>query len=131
MAIKSEAFIYKILERRIKEAEQPVSCTDLWENLDVRENARSAEKVSDYLGLMWRRGMLQRWSTPLTSTSKSRYAYSWSVDDGRTAAVNPAMGAAPRLVNTSRRKSSVTIIEEENRVILDFDHFTMIIQAKG
>lgn len=129
MAIKSEALIYKILERHIKESDQPVSCSDLWERLDVRENAKSPEKVSDFLGLMWRKGLLQRWNTPLTSTSRSRYAYSWH--DDKEESPTPLDKSAPRLVNSTRRKSTVTITEIDDRVILDFDHFTMTIQAKG
>jgi hypothetical protein len=129
VAIKSEALIYKILERHLKESKHPLSCSDLWEHLDVRENARSAEKVSDYLGLMWRRGMLQRWNTPLTSTAKSRYAYSWHEEEHKQ---EPAPSLpTPRLVGNARRKAEVTITEEEDRIILDFDKFTMIIQAKG
>lgn len=130
MAIKSEAIIYKIIEKHIKASKDPLSCSDLWDNLDVRENAKSPEKVSDYLGLMWRRGLIQRWQTPLTSVSKSRYAYSWKTEETTEFKIE-APAPTPRLVSSNYKKSNVTITEDGPRLILDFDYFTMTIQSKG
>lgn len=131
MAIKSDAEIYKILERHLKESKEPLSSSELWGFDDVRANARSAEKVSDYLGLMWRRGMLQRWNTPKTSMSRSLYAYSFKdPEDAHTH--TPVVELKPlSAVPQTYKKSSVVITEEENRIVLDFDKFTMTIQAKG
>lgn len=130
MAIKSEALIYKIIEKHLKATTEPQSCVDLWEHLDVRQNAKSPEKVSDYLGLMWRRDLIQRWNTPVTSVSKSRYAYTWKANDETLDRPTPVT-SAPRLVSTGHKKSNVTVTEDGDRLILDFDKFTMIIQAKG
>lgn len=129
MAIKSEALIYKLIEQHIKSASSPVSCTDLWDHPDIRANAKSPEKVSDYLGLMWRREVLQRWHTPITSVSKSRYAYSWrEQEDENKYTVEPP---APKLVQSNYKKAKVTITEDDIRIILDFENFTMTIQSKG
>lgn len=130
MAIKSEALIYKLIEHHIKEANAPVTCADLWDHPDIRANAKSPEKVSDYLGLMWRRDVLQRWHTPLTSVSKSRYAYSWREQEEEENQFK-AEAPAPRLVQTNYKKAKVTITEDDTRIILDFENFTMTIQSKG
>lgn len=131
MVIKSDAPIYKIIEQHLKDSKEPLSSTDLWAFDDVRANARSPEKVSDYLGLMWRRGMLQRWHTPKTSLSRSLYAYSWAEHETQqhhepVVALKP-LSAVPQ----TYKKSNVVITEEENRIVLDFDKFTLTIQAKG
>lgn len=126
MAIRSEAEIYKIIERLLKNSSAPLSSSALWENSDVRANARSAEKVSDYLGLMWRRGLLQRWDVPATATSRSRYAYSWLNEDEAPQKIERLHPVA-----STYRKSNVVVTEDGDRVILDFDKFTLIVQAKG
>lgn len=128
MAIKSDAEIYRIIEAHIKASSEPLTCVALWEHNDVREHARSPEKVSDFLGLMWRRNLLQRWSAPKTSTDRSRYAYSWVED---TEANKPKKVDVMSLVDTRHKKSNVTVTEDGNRIILDFDKFTLIVQAKG
>ncbi len=127
MAIKSEAEIYKIIEMHLKASEAPLSSADLWTRADVQGNARSAEKVSDYLGLMWRRGLLQRWDTPATSVSRSRYAYSWLEPD--TSKPTPIVALRP--VDNRLQKPKVTITEDDDRVVLDFDKFTITVQSKG
>lgn len=132
MAIKSELLIYKIIEKYLRGSTEPMSCIDLWEHVEVRQNAISPEKVSDYLGLMWRRDLIMRWNTPVTSTSKSRYAYTWRDEkdaDKPTPVGTPSK--APRLVSTGHKKANVTVTEDGDRLILDFDKFTMTIQAKG
>lgn len=128
MAIKSDAEIYKIIEKHLKAAESPLSCVDLWDHSDVQANARSPEKISDYLGLMWRRGIVQRWDVPKTSNSRSRYAYTWKEDEQ---AAQPRKVERIHSVSGTYRKANVTITEEENRLVLDFDKFTLTIQAKG
>lgn len=127
MAIKSDAEIYKIIEQYLKESSVPLSSADLWERVDVQSNAKSADKVSDYLGLMWRRGLLQRWDAPATSVSRARYAYSWMSEADK---VPEKVARALHSVASSYKKSNVTITEEDNRIVLDFDKFTLTIQAK-
>ena len=127
MAIKSENEIYKVIEKYLKESKAPLSSADLWERADVQANARSAEKVSDYLGLMWRRGIIQRYDAPATATSRARYAYSWL--DEAEAPPTKVERLVP--VHSTYKKSNVVITEEENRIVLDFDKFTLTIQAKG
>lgn len=135
MAIKSASLIYKILEEHLKMSrDTPLSCHDLWDFNDVRMNAKSVEKVSDYLGLMWRRNLLQRWTTPGTETSRARFAYKWKTNDTQPRSMPEAVSEPkPKLaaVITNYKKANVTITEDGNRLILDFDGFTMTIQSKA
>lgn len=127
MAIKSEALIYKILEQHIKNSEHPITCAELWERADVSSNAKSIEKVSDHLGLMWRRGLLQRWSVPASSISKARYAYTWKEQQEQITQIS---NIPLKSVRNSYVKTNVTVTEDGDRLILDFDKFTMTIQSK-
>lgn len=122
MAIKSDAAIYKIIEEHIKSSTEPLTCTTLWDFDDVKQHSRSAEKVSDFLGLMWRRGLLQRWSVSNTNTDRARYAYTWN----ETEETEPAP-----VENATARRPTVRITEHENGVSLDFDKFTIFIQPKN
>jgi hypothetical protein len=132
MAIKSEALIYKIIEEKLKTSESPLTCSDLWDFVEVKKNAKSAEKVSDFLGLMWRRGLIQRWSVPLNSTSKSRFGYTWANTDSTKIEALPSPSEQRlSVVKNTYKKSNVTVTEDGNRLILDFDHFTMTIQSKA
>jgi hypothetical protein len=56
--------------------------------------------------------------------SAARYAYSWRGDEDNNVEYI-------RQVPNEHRRPNVTITEEENRIVLDFDKFTMTIQAKG
>jgi hypothetical protein len=122
MAIKSDAEIYKILERHLKSSKEPLTCTALWDHADIKQHARSAEKVSDFLGLMWRRGLLQRWAVPKTSTDRSRFGYTWNE--------NPADAEPIQLGSTPAKRADVNITEENGRVTLEFEKFTVTIQPR-
>jgi hypothetical protein len=78
--IKSEATIYIVLERLLKAAgDSPQTCVDLFDaSGEVRELVGSggANRVSDYLGHMWRRGLVSRFYAAQT-TARARYAYTW------------------------------------------------------
>ena len=123
MAIKSDAEIYQVIERHLRESKDPLTCVALWEHADVREHAPSADKVSDFLGLMWRRNLLQRWNTPKNSMDRSRYAYSWIIDPD---------GDKPQLVaeTVPRGRMDVNVTELEDTVVLKFDKFTVTITPK-
>lgn len=49
-----------LLQRKLQEADRPLSCHDLFDMEDVKQIAPSANRVSDYLGVMFRRGLVSR-----------------------------------------------------------------------
>lgn len=81
MVIKSEFGIYGVLERYLRAAKDPLTCVDLFAKNDVKKFAANANKVSDYLGHMWRRGLLDRFYAPKDSTTMARYAYLWKAQE--------------------------------------------------
>ena len=76
--IKSEAEIYQILEELLQKAgDNPQTCVDLYDDPRVKLLATNPNRVSDYLGHMWRRGLVQRWYASKELSQRSRYAYTW------------------------------------------------------
>ncbi|MGZ5175375.1 MAG: hypothetical protein ACXWIS_14560 [Burkholderiales bacterium] len=115
MVIKSDAEIYRVLEKHLKATKNPMTCVDLYSKLDVKNLARDANKVSDFLGHMWRRGLLKRAYAPKTSTSFARYAYTWQDEkqDAETAKPPPphvaVRGKAPPHIEIDEKNGSVTV----------------------
>ena len=95
MAIKSSREIYRVLEEAIRASATPVTCVDLLEVAAIRKVAIAdygkdmritTDKVSDALGLMWRRGYLKRFPAPQTSKTLARFAYLWDDKNSKPAA---------------------------------------------
>ena len=125
MAIKSDAPIYGVIEQYLKDSDGPLTCNALWDFADVKANAASADKVSDFLGLMWRRNLIQRWSVPKTSTDRARFAYSWMTESD-----NKTHQKVANLVRAEYSTDNITITEDNGRIIIDFPKFTLTVQSK-
>jgi hypothetical protein len=95
--------IYQAIEHALKRAKTPLTCVDLFELEEVRKFAEDVNKVSDYLGHMWRRSQelpegerfIGRQAAP-RGVGSARWAYYWK---------NPAMGTPGRNVPVQRREA--------------------------
>lgn len=121
MVIKSEFGIYRILERYLRETNEPLTCVELFDRPDVKKYAKNANKVSDYLGHMWRRDLLDRYPAPKTSTSLARWAYTWKNQDEQAEQIGPV----PRLT-----KPRIQIDETDSGVTITFPAFVISIRSK-
>ena len=126
--------IYQLLENRLKATgETPLTCGELYEFAEIRELARDANRVSDYLGHMWRRGLIQRWcTTPKDLSQKARFAYTWKGE----VEVAPMPASSQKIeklniIRSNYTKPNVTITEDDNSVVLDFEQFTITVQRKA
>jgi hypothetical protein len=126
MAIKSSNEVYKIIEELIKKSEdEPLTCVDLFEDTRIAKLVDNVNRLSDYLGHMWRTGLLQRWYNNKPG-QKARYGYTWKeVEVQEPQKVEPL-----HVVKNDIGKPQVTITEDEKRIILDFPSFTIIVQSK-
>jgi hypothetical protein len=68
--------LFPALEAVLKEAKEPMDCIQLFDIPDIKAIAPSANRVSDYLGVMFRKGLLSRVAGS-TTNSKARWAYMW------------------------------------------------------
>ena len=74
---QNETGLFPTLEAALKAASEPLDCHTLYELPAVREYAASANRVSDYLGHLWRKGLVVRLPAPKTENSRSRWIYEW------------------------------------------------------
>lgn len=75
--LRSETGLYHALCETLKTAGRPMTCTELYAVPAVRKYAINANRVSDYLGNLWRDHLLTREPAPRTEFSSARWAYKW------------------------------------------------------
>ena len=138
--IRSDNEVYKIIEGILKTKatpNKPMSCLNVWDSPDIKawfkenqpqmDHSRSVARLSDFLGHMCRRGLLERFTAPeIAGTSRARYAYTWK-SDGR---IEPERVTPLHVVRNERSKPNVTITEDDSRIVLDFADFTITVQSK-
>jgi hypothetical protein len=71
----SEKGLLQALEIALRESGRAMDCNELFDLPDVREHAATANRVSDYLGLMWRRALVTRVPSAQEGGSRARWAY--------------------------------------------------------
>ena len=127
--IKSEAEIYRVLENLLRAAgDKPQTCVDLFAASEVRNLVESPNRVSDYLGHMWRRGLVQRWYAPKDTAQRSRYAYTWMAEVEQEPV--PIPNNVSLLTTVQAKKPNVTITEGDAEIVLDFKEFTITVRRK-
>ena len=79
MTFEGHNELYPALEAVLKEADGPLDCNQLFEMETIRNVAPSVNRVSDYLSVMFRKGLLSRVAaTPdANGRSRTRWAYLW------------------------------------------------------
>jgi len=90
----SEKGLFHALEKILRATGEPMDCNQLFDEPEVREYAATANRVSDYLGGLWRKGLVTRLPAPKDSNSRARWMYQWK------ASALPGVGVeyAPRLI---------------------------------
>ncbi len=134
MSFRNAFGIYHVLETLLKSSEEPLTCVDLYDSPDVKKYADSANRVSDYLGHMYRRKLLRRFNAPKDGNSMARFAYLWK-DMSVGAPVQRY--AQPRLVTSVPRplpaitpRQEVAVREDVDGLHIDLATFTITIKAK-
>jgi hypothetical protein len=82
-----------------KHKDRVFTCHDLWEVPEISKVAPSMNRVSDYLGDLWRRGYLIR--LPSAANSRARWAYKWGPTSQEAAPILPP-GKPSRIATTAR-----------------------------
>lgn len=78
MQQKSEEGLFDVLEKILRNAKEPLDCVEIYEkSMDVRNRAANPNRVSDYLGNMWRKGQLLRLPAPRGEGKRARWLYAW------------------------------------------------------
>jgi hypothetical protein len=125
--IRSAAGIYTILEKLLRETKEPLTCVQLFDSGQVRQHAESADKVSDYLGHMWRRGLLARYPAPKHGSSMARWAYIWKDQPADTP--RPEIRQLPG-VEMLLDRPAMQVYESGRQVVIDLPNLVIRIDMK-
>lgn len=68
--------LFPAIQAVLKEATEPLDCHQVFERPEVRRHAPSVNRVSDYLGVLFRKGLVTRVASTAPG-SRSRWAYAW------------------------------------------------------
>lgn len=118
-----EEGLYQLLEKILYEAEEPLDSQQIYDMAEVRKVAPSANRVSDYLGNIWRKGLVSR--VPSGGSGRGpRWKYIWKKKSAR---VDTAIEYAPRLLVN---RPTVVITEEGMNMQIEMPNLTIIIKQK-
>jgi len=127
--------IYQALRQHLEASDKPLTCVELFDYPDVKKLAADANRVSDYLGHMYRRGLLSRVSAPKDDSSMARFAYSWKNPKAKAPV---ARIMQPRLVvnnpssnGATPAKPNITVSEDGSETTVDLPHLTITFRVKA
>jgi hypothetical protein len=131
MKPRSDATLYDVLEDALKKSPEPLDCQTLYEMTEVRKYASSPNRVSDYLGNMWRKGDVLRLPAPRLENTRARWLYTWKkkstkkepIDMSKAIEFNPTVDA---LLN----RPGVEITEEGKNLVITLPHVTITIRQR-
>ena len=138
MSFRNAFGIYQVLKQHLEHADHPLTCVDLFEQQDVRSLVEDANRVSDYLGHMWRRGLLSRYPAPKDGNTMARYAYSWK-DPKKQAPAQRNPTPQLRVLPTARtaaaaapvaQKQQMSVEQTDAGIVIDLPNLTLTIKTK-
>lgn len=121
----NEDGLFPALEAALKAAKEPLDCQALYDMPAIREHAASVNRVSDYLGGLWRKGKVVRLFAPKTDNSRTRWAYQWK--GGKGSKLHNAVEYTPRILAD---RLSMLITEEGSKVTIELSNLIFMIFAK-
>ena len=126
---RTEEGLYEALEAELKKSAQPMSCAQLFDKASVREHAATVNRVSDYLGNMWRKGLVTRLAAPREHNSRARWIYAWK---GRPTTVLPSMDEAVDFLDKQMilQRPSMEISEAGKKLRIELANFVITIVSK-
>lgn len=131
---KSEIGLYEALEKELKASSEQLTAVELFDKSSIRKHAASANRVSDYLGNMWRKGLLLRVPAPkLDDGSKARWAYVWK-DKGPKVKPPPDLSQAIAFdehVDRILTRPNIDISEDEKQVTIMLSDWVITIQKRN
>lgn len=130
---KSEQGLYEVLEAELRASDEPLDCVTLFERSSVRQHAASANRVSDYLGNMWRKGLVLRVPAPRMDGTKSRWMYVWK-DKGPKRKPKPDLSQAiayDESVATLLSRPNIEIAEDGSQVTITLPDWTISIKKRA
>jgi len=128
--MKAERDLFDVLEDILKKAKEPLTCVQLFDYPEVKRFASTANRVSDYLGGLWRKGKLVRSAAPITRNSAARWQYAWKPQKAAPpVAIEEFVAATDN--KTLIKKANVEVTERGGFVIIDLPQMNISIRIKA
>ena len=127
----SESGLFELLEKLLREAKKPMTCVEIFDKQEVKDLTSNVNRVSDYLGGLWRKGKATRSIAPKSDNDSSRWAYSWRHDmqenKPRTGdVIQMAYQGAPN--RTLLNRPNINITEDGDSVTIALADFTITVK---
>lgn len=122
---QDETGLLPALEEALKAADTPLDCHTLYDMAKIKKVAANVNRVSDYLGLMWRKGLLLRSATAKDSGSRARWAYEWK--GSKEPKVKHAINYTPKILAD---RPSMSITEDGKTIRIETPYLIIAIQQK-
>ena len=122
----NEYGLFPALEAALKAASEPLDCQALFDMPSIKEHAASVNRVSDYLGGLWRKGLVVRLPAPKTSDSRSRWTYEWKGNKGPKMYAE-ALEYAPKILAD---RPTLLVTEDGNNVTIETPHLIIQVRQK-
>ena len=123
MAI-SESGLFPALERTLQAATAPLDCNQLYDLPEIKTHAASVNRVSDYLGNLWRKGLVERLQAPKYPDGRSRWLYRWR---GNRAPSPEGIVYAPRVLAD---RPTMLVTEEGGMLNIELPNLLISIRQK-
>lgn len=120
----NEHGLFPALEAALKAASEPLDCQALFELQGIKEHAASVNRVSDYLGGLWRKGLLVRLPAAKNNVNRSRWMYEWKGYKG------PALHGIDYTPRILADRPTVLITEEGSVITVELPNLIISIRQK-
>jgi len=121
-----QSSIYSKIEDILKHSDKPLTCTELFDKSEIRQEVNSTDEVSDRLGYLWRRGLVTRVPSPKLGVKSARYAYSWRN--------NTTKARKPVSIDDVTRRTKFNGLDAkrsaDGSIVLTSDEFEIVIRKR-
>lgn len=132
MSQQNEEGLFQVLEKELRKSDEPLDCVMLFDKASVRRHADTVNRVSDYLGNLWRKGLVLRVPAPKGS-GKARWMYVWK-NKGPVERPKPDLSQAiafDERVNNLLHKPNLTVSEDGKTVTIETPFMRIIVEQKS
>ncbi len=133
MSFRNQLGIYHVLRTHLEASPYPLTCVDLFDFEDVKRYAPDSNRVSDYLGHLFRRGLVSRYPAPRTENSAARFAYLWKnskADSPQQRTPAPRLSVV-RAAEVQPLRSNMKVVENtDGSVTIELSNLVITVKPK-
>jgi hypothetical protein len=128
---RNEHGLFGALEAELKAAKDPLDCATLFDRPAVRKHAETVNRVSDYLGNLWRKGLVLRLPAPRLEGTRARWLYVWKKQSTKKAVPDMSQAIAfDEQVESVLTRANLEITEEDGTVVITLPSLTITIRKR-